>query len=504
MRQPCRQAASRGNSGVWHGEVPERRVAGRGLGPTRHQIGPAFPTALQGRFGARGPAVGRDPGAGPRCPGTSAAHRGPGAGPRCPGTSAAHRCPGRGPRRRRRARAVRLRRPHVRPPLQRHRPRPGRHRGQHRPQLPGHRHGVQERPGRNDDDRQQRLRHGLRRRRQRRFDVQLEPRDARAAVRVDRPLRRPLLGRRHLGRRRRLGRTARRCPLPRLPAVPDGDPLQHDQRERPGHRRDLVDPLPGLRRRHEPGRRSRQRRLHRRKRRDRHRHRPLRRLGASRRVPQRRGIRPASPRLRRAPRGAVRAAPDRRHLALRLRDAAVGHRRRAPRDPRLGRRPRHHRRCGDVRRPRALRHAQPGHERLQLDHLARRRRDDGAHAELRQPTRRRQGRVHDRRLPRQQRDDRDAPPRDRDRPLPARRDRARLRRGPAARDGRPDHLGHRARRPDAQRRPWRLAGIDADHLRLPVAPLRRGGRELHRCRGRQRGRPTRSGPPTPEPRCGSS
>ena len=346
----------------------------------------------------------------------------------------------------RRARAVRLRRPHVRPPLQHHRARPGRHRGQHGPQLPGHRHGVQERPGRHDDDRQQRLRHGLRRRRQRRYDVQLEPRDARAAVRVDRPLRRPLLGRRHLGRRRRLGRAARRGPLLRLPAVPDGDALQHDHRERPGHRRDLVDPLPGLRRRHEPGRRGRQRRLHRRQRPGRHRQRPLRRLGARRRVPQRRGIRPAPPRLRRAARAAVRAAPDRRHLALRLRHAAVA----APSSARLGILAWEGDRgiTGDTATfaGRSLSDTLNPVTNVFNSTISR----AGVATTGRTPSYVNQLGVDTDEftidgVPRQQRDDRDAPPRDRDRPLPARRDRARVRRGPAARDGRRRRISGTAR-----------------------------------------------------------
>ena len=59
---PCRQAASPGNSGVLQGRYPSAASVRRGLGPTRHQIGPAFPTALQGRFGARAPAIRRGPG----------------------------------------------------------------------------------------------------------------------------------------------------------------------------------------------------------------------------------------------------------------------------------------------------------------------------------------------------------------------------------------------------------------------------------------------------------
>ena len=86
----------------------------------------------------------------------------------------------------------------------------------------------------------------LHRRRQRQHDVQLEPRDARAAVRLDRPLRRPLLGRRHVRRRRRRGRAgprlrARSCSL----QTPTATRYSTITRERPRHRRDLVDPLPG-------------------------------------------------------------------------------------------------------------------------------------------------------------------------------------------------------------------------------------------------------------------
>ena len=67
-------------------------------------------------------------------------------------------------------------------------------------------------------------------------------------------------------------------------------------------------------------------------------------------------------------------------------------------------------------------------------------------------------------------------------PGPLRPDRAvaRLRRGPGRNTSRPDHRRHRPRRLDADRQPGQLERHADDHLRLPVAALRRLRQQLRR------------------------
>ena len=64
---------------------------------------------------------------------------------------------------------------------------------------------------------------------------------------------------------------------------------------------------------------------------------------------------------------------------------------------------------------------------------------------------------------------------------------ARLRRGPGRQHVRPDHRRHRPRRLDADRRPRHLERHADDHLRVPVAALRRRRQQLRR-------HPRRDGP----------
>ena len=76
--------------------------------------------------------------------------------------------------------------------------------------------------------------------------------------------------------------------------------------------------------------------------------------------------------------------------------------------------------------------------------------------------------------------------------------------GPARQPDAPVDLRHRPRRRDPQRRQGHLDGHADDHLRLPVAPLRRGRRELRRHRGRDRRDVQARPPPTSAPRSASS
>ena len=266
-------------------------------------------TALQGRFGTRGPA------------GSPASSCGDA-------------------RRRRRARAVRLRRPHASPPASappsaaRSSPRATRSSAARAPA----RRARTRRPARRATDNND-FDMGYVDVDSDSYDVQLEPRDAGAPVRVDRPLRGPLLGRRHLRRRRRLGRAARRGPRRSsscgrrrrratgtiTASVLDTDALSATRYQ--GFA-DVTSQVAA----------GRQRRLHGREHRDRHRQGPLRRLGARRR----RTATPPSPCRRLLVYDGLLALQSGlrtygRHLALRFRHAAVRHRRRPPRHPRRGR-----------------------------------------------------------------------------------------------------------------------------------------------------------------------
>ena len=71
-------------------------------------------------------------------------------------------------------------------------------------------------------------------------------------------------------------------------------------------------------------------------------------------------------------------------------------------------------------------------------------------------------------------------------PLHAVRAVARLRRGPGGQHVRPDHRRHRPRRLDADRQPGQLERHADDHLRVPVAALRRRRQQLREHPGRHR------------------
>ena len=221
-------------------------------------------------------------------------------------------------------------------------------------------------------------------------------------------------------------------------------------RERPRHRRDLDDPLPGVRRRHEPRGRRRQRRLRRRRHRGRHRRRTATAAGAS---SSSTATRPSRPAACSSTTGCSRCSP----ACARPPTSSLSGFVTPPSGTVLGRLALlswegDRGLTGDSATfaGRSLSDAlEPGPEPLQLERLPRRRRDHGPDAELREPARRRRRRADDRRLPREQRVERDAPPRDDDRPVPARRDR-RSRSTRARRATRPPR---RSRAPRATARP---------------------------------------------------